>query len=241
MVSCRAFVEANGLLSAGPATRTHGRETESHPHLERGRAARVPGPPLSGGPRALARRYARALLDVARGTGGDGALALRDELRSFVSLVAAHAELQQALRHPGLGAEARRRLLSAVAERAGATLLLRRLLELLAVRDRLTLLPDVAEAYAEAANAAHGVVSAETVSAVRLGDAQRHALAAALGRIVELRTRVEPEVVGGLLVRVGGKTYDGTVRSRLAALRRRLASGSPGPAAATSPGSARTS
>jgi len=187
---------------------------------------------VSGAPRALARRYARALLDVAAAQGRDATLALRDELRAFSGLVSEHAELQRVLRHPGLGGERRRRLLVAVAETAGATALVRRLVDLLAVRDRVALLPDVADAYAKAANAAHGVVSAEAVSAVPLGAAQRQALAAALGETVELRTRVEPEIGGGVLVRVGGRTYDGTVRARLAALRGRLAG--------TGPGSART-
>ena len=190
--------------------------------------------------RALARRYARALLDTAGREGTEATLALRDELRACSALVSGQAELQRALRHPGLGAERRRRLLAAVAERAGTTTLLRRLVDLLAARERLALLPDVADAYAEAANAAHGVVSAEAASAVPLGDAQRRALAAALGETVELRTRVEPALLGGVLVRVGGRTYDGTVRARLATLRRRLAAAGPGVPAGTSPGSART-
>jgi F-type H+-transporting ATPase subunit delta len=189
---------------------------------------------VSGGPRALARRYARALLDVAGREGETTALALRDELRAFSPLVSGHAGLRRALLHPGLGAEPRRRVLAALAERAGASVLLRRLLDLLASRDRVVLLPDVAEAYAELANAARGIVSAEAVSAVALPGAQVRALAAALGGAVELQTRVDPGLVGGLLVRVGGRTYDGTVRTRLAALRRRLAAAGPGSSARAS-------
>ena len=58
-----------------------------------------------------------------------------------------------------------------------------------------------------------------------LPEEQKRALGAALrggGTAVELRERVEPDLVGGLLVRSGGRTYDGSVRTRLAALRRRL-------------------
>jgi F-type H+-transporting ATPase subunit delta len=189
---------------------------------------------VTGTPRALARRYARALLDVADKQGPNAALALRDELRAFAPVVAGHPELRRALLHPGLGNEAKRRLLAAVADRAGASTLLRRLLDLLAARDRVALLEDVVEAYAGLANAAQGIVSAEAVSAVALPDAQRRALAAALGDAVELRTRVEPRVLGGLLVRVGGKTYDGTVRTRLDTLRQRLAASGPGPSARAS-------
>ena len=186
---------------------------------------------MTGSPRALARRYARALLDVADRQGPNAVLALRDELRAFAPIVAGHPELRRALLHPGLGSEAKKHLLAAVADRAGASTLLQRLLDLLAARDRVALLEDVVEAYAGLANAAQGIVSAEAVSAVALPDPQRRALAAALGDAVELRTRVEPYVLGGLLVRVGGKTYDGTVRTRLDALRQRLAAAGPGPSA----------
>ena len=128
-------------------------------------------------------------------------------------------------------------MLAALADRAGASVLLLRLVELLATRDRVALLPDVVEAYADLANAARGVVSAEAVSAVALPEAQRRALAVALGGPAgpaELRSRVDPALIGGLLVRVGGRTYDGTVRTRLAALRRRLAATSPGSSARAS-------
>jgi F-type H+-transporting ATPase subunit delta len=192
---------------------------------------------VTGTVRALARRYARALFDAAARQGPEAPLALRDELRAFAPLLTGHAELRHALRHPGLGAEPRRRVLAALADRAGASVLLRRLVELLAARDRAALLPDVVEAYADIANAARGVVSAEAVSAVGLPEAQARALAAALGGPAgpaELRRGVDPELIGGLLVRVGGKTYDGTVRTRLAALRRRLAATNPGASARAS-------
>jgi F-type H+-transporting ATPase subunit delta len=128
-------------------------------------------------------------------------------------------------------------VLAALADRAGASVLLRKLVEVLASRDRTALLPDIAEAYAELANAARGVVMAEAVSAVALPDAQAQALAVALGGPngpAELRCRVDPELVGGLLVQVGGQTYDGTVRTHLATLRRRLAAAGPGPFARAS-------
>jgi F-type H+-transporting ATPase subunit delta len=169
--------------------------------------------------------------------GAPNALALRDELRAFAPQLTRHAELSAALQHPALGTGQKRRLLETLAGRAGLSPLLRRLLDLLAARDRTALLPDVVEAYAEMANATHGVASAEVTSAVPLPEGQRAALAAALrgrGADVELRTRVEPELLGGVLVRTGGRTYDGTVRTRLAALKRRLAAPGPGGSAGPS-------
>jgi F-type H+-transporting ATPase subunit delta len=73
------------------------------------------------------------------------------------------------------------------------------------------------------------VVAAEATSAVPLDPAQAQALGAALravsGREVELRYRVDPGVLGGVRVRMGERTYDGTVRTQLAGLRRRLLHG----------------
>ncbi len=191
---------------------------------------------MRGTARSLARRYARALHDVALPAGPDVPLALRDELSRLATLVGGHAELRRTLENPALGTEPRRRVILAIADRTGASPLLRRLLELLAARDRANLLPDIASAFADVANAARGVVSAEAVCAVSPTESQTRALAAALGGPAgpaELRTRVDPELIGGLLVRVGGRTYDGTVRTRLAALRRRLAAAGPGPARAS--------
>lgn len=181
-------------------------------------------------PRALARRYARAALDVAAGQGTTVAAALVGELSALAALIEGNDELRRVLLNPSLGAEPRRRLLAGILAQAGATPLVARLVDLLARHDRVGLLPALAEEYAAALNQREGRVSAEAVSAVPLAEAQRAALAqalgSALGRSVELKARVDPAVLGGVRVTVGGRTYDGTVRSRLAALRERLVSGS---------------
>lgn len=178
---------------------------------------------------ALARRYARALLDVADAQGAGKALELRDELRGFASQLDAHAGLRRALAQPTLGTEAKRKIVTALAEAAQASPIVLKLVELLASRDRLGLLGAVAVAYAELANARKGVVAAEVVSAVPLAPGQRKALEQALAgkaRSVELTSEVEPGLVGGLVLRMAGRTYDGSVRTRLDALRRRLAASS---------------
>ena len=181
-------------------------------------------------PRALARRYARAALDVAAEQGSPAAAALAGELSALAALLENNDELRRVLPNPGLGSDARRRVLASIVAQAGGSTLLARLVDLLARNDRVGLLPALAEEYADALNRREGRVSAQSVSAVPLAEAQRAALAQALGsavgRNVELEARVDPAVLGGVRVTVGGRTYDGTVRSRLAALRERLVSGS---------------
>ena len=180
--------------------------------------------------RADARQYARALLGLAEQRGGAAPLRLRGELRQLGTLVEQHPELRAALEHPGVDPESRRRVLVAIAESSGASELLARLVGLLGARDHLHLLPAVAEGYGALVNAARGIVPAEVMGAVPLTQKQERALAEALEAIaageLELTAKVDPRVLGGLRVKMGGKTYDGTVRGRLAALRRSLASGS---------------
>lgn len=177
-------------------------------------------------PQAAARCYARALLEVALAKGDTARL--KDELRQASELVAANGELASALNHPGLGVERRQRLVKAVFGGRGSELL-NRLLALLAEKDRMALLPEVADAFERAWNEHQGVLTAEAVSARVLDETERGTLKAALenatGRAVEIKTRVDPAVVGGLVVTLGGRTYDGSIRAQLGLLRERLVRG----------------
>jgi F-type H+-transporting ATPase subunit delta len=114
---------------------------------------------------------------------------------------------------------------AAVWKKSGVELL-RRLLTLLAERNRMELLPEIHRRFTELWNAHRGVVTAEAVAAQPLPAAEARRLADALQRAtrreVDLRSSVDPDVLGGVLVRMEGRVYDGTVRARLRALRARL-------------------
>jgi F-type H+-transporting ATPase subunit delta len=182
---------------------------------------------VKAGSRALARRYARALLDVSLAQSRDGAPEkVRGDLETLSQVFREHKDLAAILQNPVVGVETRKKIAAALAGRVNATQVSQRLLGLLAERDRLSLLPLVAEAFVEVWNAQRGVAAAEAVTAVDLQPAQADALTTALGkaagREVELQARLDPGVLGGLVVRMDGKTYDGSVRGRLAALRETL-------------------
>jgi F-type H+-transporting ATPase subunit delta len=180
--------------------------------------------------RRQARQYARALLEVAEEQGADEALRIRNELREFAALVGEDPRLRAAFDARGVTLADRGRALAAIADGAGASRLLSRLLDVLASRDHLSLLPAVAEIYGELVNASRGIVPVEATGVEELSDEQGKALVAVLrtstGSEVELTTKVAPEVLGGLRVKMGGRTYDGTVEAQLRALRRSLATGS---------------
>jgi F-type H+-transporting ATPase subunit delta len=172
---------------------------------------------------ALARRYARALLDVVREVGDPAAL--RDELENAARLLRENAELRGALAHPAVGNERKQGLVKGVWSRGSSPLLVRLLL-LLVERGRIEALDAVASEYQRMWNDQRGVASAELVSAVALDARQRDAvtsgLQAALRQEVEAATVVDPRILGGVLVRVGGVTYDGSVRTRIESLRSAL-------------------
>jgi F-type H+-transporting ATPase subunit delta len=182
---------------------------------------------VKGLSRAVARRYAHALVDVARPSRA--AEELRRELQAAAALLDEHRELAGVLGHPAIPLDAKKRVAAGVWPKGKASELFRRLVELLVERDRIALLPAIEEAFTELWNAERGVMAAEALSARELEPPERTALARALGAAtgleVELRARVDPSLLGGLLVRMGGRTYDGTVRAQLRALRRALVSG----------------
>jgi F-type H+-transporting ATPase subunit delta len=174
---------------------------------------------------AVARRYARALLDLALKDGS--AEQVRGELRSAQGLLLEHRDLMSALAHPAISAERKKKVVAAVWTEARASDLFRRFMDLLVDHDRVGLIGVIEQSFTAQWNESRNVVAAEVVSAVTLDQGQTEAVGkaveAATGRTVELRALTDPAVLGGVLVRVGGRSYDGTVVARLRALRERLA------------------
>jgi len=171
----------------------------------------------------------RALVAVASRQGDAAGQRLGAELESLADVVSGSAALRDALENPRVRAEQRRAILEQIADVVKLSPLARGVLVLLVEQDAVLALPTLAQAYGEAWNAHRGIAAAEAVAAVPLDPSQERELARALARVsgreVQLHTRVDPAVIGGLRVRVGDMLYDGSVRAHLQALRRRLASG----------------
>jgi len=157
---------------------------------------------------------------------GDAA-ALRRELEAAKAMLGASLELRQLLGNRALSTERKKKLVRGVWSEPGASVIFRRLLGLLGERERLELLPAIADAYRAQWLAHQDVAAAEVVSAAPLDKDQLGALEAALrkatGRSVEIEASLDRELLGGVLVKLGGRHYDGSVRGRLKALRASLA------------------
>ncbi|HLT01876.1 MAG TPA: F0F1 ATP synthase subunit delta [Geminicoccaceae bacterium] len=165
----------------------------------------------------LAGRYAVALFELAQEQ--DALDEVARDLHALRDLLAESADLERLIRSPVLSRDEQARALAAVGERAGFAPLTLKFLGLLAHKRRLFALPDVIEAY-DAMLAEHrGEVGAEVVSAIPLSDEQlasvREQLAAAVGQTVKLSTKVDPGLLGGLVVRVGSRMIDASIRTKL--------------------------
>jgi F-type H+-transporting ATPase subunit delta len=174
--------------------------------------------------RASAGRYARALLDVVIKEGNPEQV--DQELATLAGLFAGNSELQRALANPAVPVPAKRKVVESVLSRTKPTPALGKLLLMLADRDRLSLVPELAEVYHERLMEHRQVIRAEVTTAVPIS-ADRVAqfekrIAAATGRRVTMTASVDPTLIGGAVARVGSIVYDGSIATQLSKMRERL-------------------
>ncbi len=174
--------------------------------------------------RTSANRYAKALFDVAVEEKADLAQVDRD-LAAVVAMMQASPDFAAASNR-GLTEAARRSLIEAVAGAMHLTVPVTRLLVLLAQSRKLNYLTDLATAYRERLLAHQNVVRAEVTSAAPLTPEKTRALADRLsqvtGKTIELSTSVDPELLGGVVAKIGSTVYDGSVKTQLQRLRQEL-------------------
>jgi F-type H+-transporting ATPase subunit delta len=175
--------------------------------------------------RTAATRYARALLDVAAKEQADLARIGRD-LSAFAALVRDHPDLGKVLVNPAVPTARKRAAVERLVTESSVSPIVAKLLVLLAQRDRLVLLKDLAASYEQQLLDYLRVVRAEVTTAAPI-DADRvrqieASLARATGRTVNLTTRVDPALIGGLVARVGSTIYDASVTTHLRRLKQRL-------------------
>jgi F-type H+-transporting ATPase subunit delta len=169
----------------------------------------------------VAGRYAAALFDLAN---EQGAVAeVERDLDRFAALVAESSDLERLVRSPIFQADEQIRAVSAVAEAAGIGGLALNFILLSARNRRLFAVLDMVRAFKALAAEARGEVTAEVVSAEPLGDAHAAALKQALrdhvGKEVSLAAKVDPALIGGLVVKLGSRMIDTSLRTRLNALK----------------------
>ena len=169
---------------------------------------------------SLAGRYAVALFELA---AEDGVVsAVESDLDKLSAALDQSPELASLTTNPQLGRKAKMSAIEEVAKLLELSTLTRRFLGVLAENRRLAETGRVIRAFREIAAAQRGEVSAEVISARPLTEDQisslKQKLTAREGRTVKLTSSVDPDMLGGLIVTIGSKRIDGSIRTRLNAL-----------------------
>lgn len=165
-----------------------------------------------------ARRYAQAVFEIALETQQlDRWLS---DLKK-IAILGEDPELTDLLENPKLRLEDKAKLLAAVLGDLSRPAM--NLVHILMARGILGIVPQVAEHYAQLLDTQRGIQRADVVTAVPIDEEDKRKLEARLGAIVNKKViaseRVDPDLLGGIVARMGGKLLDGSVRSRLAALK----------------------
>jgi F-type H+-transporting ATPase subunit delta len=177
---------------------------------------------------AVVTRYANALADVVMGGGAVGIQpgAAAAQVRAFATVVAESHDLRNVLTSPSVSQARKRAVISRITEVQGTARMVRNFLLVLSDHRRLDALTEVASALEIIIDERLGFARASIQSAEALRPEQQDALIRKIsemtGKNVRSSYAVNPELVGGVVVNVGSKVYDGSVRGQLAAIGRRL-------------------
>ncbi len=171
-----------------------------------------------------AKRYAQAAFDIAQASDS---MQVWDEQLSMLALASSVPEFASLMQAPEINPEERSKALeSVIPSLFDGT---RNLLMMIAKRGAVRVLPQVYLRFQELSDAAQGVVRVQVTSAIELTDADQkritEQLAMSLGKEVRITTAVKPELLGGLVIRVGDRVIDGSAQQRLQALKGTLARG----------------
>lgn len=165
----------------------------------------------------LSGRYARALFELA--LGSKAIAAVEASLATLTEAMAESADLKTLMSSPLVGRGAAGAAVAGVADGLGVDGLTKNFLGVLAANRRLALLPAVIRDFAALNAARKGEVTADVTAAHKLSAAQQKTLAtklkAGIGRDVALNVTVDPSILGGLMVRVGSRLIDSSLKTRL--------------------------
>jgi F-type H+-transporting ATPase subunit delta len=169
----------------------------------------------------MAGRYATALFDIARETSAIDAV--QSDLDRFDALVAESADLSRLVRSPVFSADEQLRALSAVLDRVGIGGLAANFFKLVTTNRRLFAVRDMIKAFRALVSQYKGEATAEVTVAEQLKDEHIQALRAALnavsGKNVDLNIKVDPAIIGGLVVKLGSRMVDTSLRTKLNAIK----------------------
>lgn len=166
---------------------------------------------------SLSGRYATALFELALERKAIDLIA--DDLGQLEAMIGKSEELRHLIQSPLFSREAQKKALAALSEKAGLSEIVRNTLGVIAENRRLFALEDVIKVYRTLVSEHRGEIEARVTSAAILSAEQRDALEAVLkktiGSAVTVTTEVDPDLLGGMVVRVGSRMIDSSLRTKL--------------------------
>ncbi len=177
---------------------------------------------------AIASRYARPLVDIVMEPGSP--LTANDaiaQLKTIEALIASSSDLRHALSTPAVRPAHKRAVAARLIADLSISKLIRNFLFVIIDHRRMPLLSEIREAFEAEIDERLGFVRADVSSAQPLDDKESAAIQTELSRLtgkqIRARFQVDPNLIGGVVARIGSTVYDGSIRGQLDNMRRRLA------------------
>jgi F-type H+-transporting ATPase subunit delta len=166
----------------------------------------------------MAGRYATALFELA--LDNKAVDAVKIDLDQFDAMISGSADLNRLIRSPAFDADEQLKALSAILAKAGITGLAANFLRVITTNRRLFAARDMIRAYRALVARHKGEVTAQVTVAEKLNDKNLDALKSALksvtgGKDIDLDVKIEPAIIGGLIVKVGSRMVDSSLRTKL--------------------------
>jgi len=176
---------------------------------------------------AIARRYAKALMLIAKEDGQ--AELYRDELQGVVGIIEQNRNLEQAISNPLYSAEDRRKVLEAIIEKISVSKVMTSFFLLLFDKGRIGWISDINDFFQKLADELKGIARADVLSATELSSEAvekiRASLSARTGKEVILDIKQDESLIGGVVTKIGDLVLDGSIKTQLLNMRESLKRG----------------
>ena len=177
----------------------------------------------------IARRYARALFSLGKKASSDELSAFGKELDALAGVIESTPELGKIFRNPIISVEEKKALLGALLDKVQVSGIVRNFCNLLADKDRLSAIPEIQAFYNVLLDADQGVVRGELITAIKLPKAKREKVKSQLekqaGQKLFLSFSTDKSILGGVVLKVGDKVLDASLRAQLGILKENIKRG----------------
>lgn len=177
----------------------------------------------------IARRYAEALLSLGKKGGGSRLERFAADLAAIAKTEEESPEFLHFLANPAFSVAEKRDVLAPVLKKLGVTPQIRNFCMLLADKERLTLLPQIADVFGQLKDAEMGIINGELVTAIELSPEKKEEvtarLAQQLNKEINLTYTVDKDILGGVVLKVGDMVLDASLNAQLNILKETIKRG----------------